>query len=157
MVGHKNEHARRYLRYVFAHSKGSTSVWGHITSSLYLGSLIYIGYCVCLAVKPPHWRGRMVLHGLPMAIHLQWRVSMTKPWLPTSLLPSWWKGGYMSCCHGISFISGCHFSCTRLRVHVKNLSCQPTSQTGASIEESISSIENVFLCWRAGTDYYYYL
>lgn len=97
MVGHKNEHARRYLRYVSTHT-GCASfshpihpVWDHITACFSYVQF-HIAYCVSPVVKPPRWRGHMVLHGLHMAIRLRWRASMTKPWLPTSLLLSWWKG-----------------------------------------------------------------
>lgn len=64
--------------------------------ALSLGCSSLLLDCVFPVVKPPHLRGHTVLRGLLMAIHLQWRVNTTKLWLPTSLLPSWWKGQYVS-------------------------------------------------------------
>lgn len=49
-------------------------------------------YCMSLEAKPQRWRGRTALLGSHTAILLRLRVSMTKPWLPTSRLLSWWKG-----------------------------------------------------------------
>lgn len=94
MVGHKNEHARRYLRYLCSLLKRNPSFKKSYWQFVF-GSLKHICCCTSPLAKPPPWRGLTVLHGLPMGIPLRWRASMTKPWLPTSLLLSWWKGRLM--------------------------------------------------------------
>lgn len=47
--------------------------------------------------KPLPWTESLALPGLPMAIHLRQRMSMTRPWQRTSRLPSSWRDATCPC------------------------------------------------------------